>query len=116
MLTLLLGVGAEIAGLMVLMSVVSTLMNVSFVFIGWALGKTLFELLADTYSMDHVSIVGWVAVIAVLSVDTDSRNQLLLFMIFVMWLLIEEELSISSQASVISQNTSHSLLNQTHFY
>jgi hypothetical protein len=116
MLTLLLGAGAEIAGLMVLMSVVSTLMNVSFVFIGWALGKALFELLADTYSMDHVSIAGWVAVIAVLSADTNYRDQLLLFMIFVMWWSIEEGSLISSQEPRISQNTSHSPWNQTYYY
>lgn len=116
MLTLLLDAGAEIAGLMVLVSVVSTLMNVSFVFIGWALGKTLFELLADTYPMDHVSIAAWVAVIAVLSADTIYRDQSLLFMIFVMWWSIEEGPLISSQESRISQNTSHSPWNQTHYY
>lgn len=90
MLSLIVGIVAEITGLMVVMSVVSTLMNVAFALIGWAIGTALIDLIVGTFSIETVSTLGWIAAIGALCVDTNSDHQLLLFMIFVTWKLIED--------------------------
>tara|TARA_R110000803_G_scaffold86222_1_gene152571 strand:+ start:267 stop:548 length:282 start_codon:yes stop_codon:yes gene_type:complete len=80
----------ELTMLTIVMSVVSTVMDVAFGLIGWAIGTAFIDLIVSTFPIETVSILGWAAAIGALCGYTTSDYQLLLFILFVMWNLIDD--------------------------
>ena len=77
---------AERVVLVVLLHIMTVLMNVLYVSIGWVIGVSLTNFVVDVFFTENVLLSGLARVVCVLCVDSPTEDRLLLFTILLLLL------------------------------